>query len=54
MALNQKIVEKIKENADSDKFQAELLGLLSQIEEGKQPKRVIDKIMSNNTNALEL
>lgn len=54
MALNKKIVEKIKGKVDSDKFQSELLWLLSQIEDGKQPKRAIDKFMSNNTNALDL
>lgn len=47
MALNPKIVEKIKSKTrGEDLIQEELLYLLGQVEEGKQPKRVIEKVMS--------
>ncbi len=48
MALNKSIVDKIKQKTENnDKLRTDLLNLLGKVEEGKQPKRVIDTIMSN-------
>lgn len=44
MAINPKIVEKIKEKTTNDKFlRQSLMEVLFQMEEGRQPKRIIDK-----------
>lgn len=46
MALNQKIITKIKEKAGNDDFlKNKMISLLSRVDEGKQPKREIDKII---------
>ncbi len=46
MALNQKITKKIKEKASGDNFlKNKLISLLYRIDEGKQPKREIEKII---------
>lgn len=47
MALNKKIVEKVKEKANGDSFiRTYLPSLLSYIEQGKQPKREIEKVIN--------
>ena len=47
MALNKKIVQKIKEKADGDSFiKLQLPSLLSYIEQGKQPRREIEKVIN--------
>lgn len=44
MALNQKITKKIKEKSANDDFlRNKLIYLLSRVDEGKQPKREIEK-----------
>lgn len=46
MALNQKITKKIKEKASGDSFlKNKLIALLSKVDEGRQPKREIEKII---------
>lgn len=45
MALNQKITDKIKQKADDAFLRKNLLLLLSRVDEGKQPKRVIESII---------
>ena len=48
MALNQKIIKKIKEKATGDDFlKKKMLSLLSKVDEGKQPKREIEKIIKD-------
>lgn len=47
MAINVKIVQKIKSKTTDDSKQRRLLTqFLARIEEGRQPKRVIDNIMN--------
>lgn len=47
MALNHKIVEKIKSRTAGDEtLQEQLLTLLAEVEQDKQAKRLIDKIVS--------
>ena len=47
MALNKKIVEKVMEKADGDVFiRTNLPALLSVIEQGRQPKREIEKVIN--------
>lgn len=47
MALNHKITKKIKEKAGSDDFlKNKMISLLSRVDEGKQPKREIEKIIN--------
>lgn len=47
MAINAKIVQKIKSKTTDDSVKKRLLTqLLARIEEGRQPKRVIDNIMN--------
>lgn len=47
MALNQKIIKKIKEKANGNDFlKNKLISLLSRVDEGRQPKREIDKIIN--------
>ena len=46
MALNQKITKKIKEKANDDFLKNKMISLLSRIDEGKQPKREIEKIIN--------
>lgn len=47
MALNQKITKKIKEKTVGNDFlKKKIIELLSNVDEGKQPKKVIDKIIS--------
>ena len=47
MALNKKIVEKVKAKADGDSvIRTYLPSLLSQIEQGRQPKREIEKVIN--------
>lgn len=46
MALNRKITSKIKEKAVDDAFLRDnMIQLLSKVDEGKQPKRVIENII---------
>lgn len=46
MAINKKILNKISEKASSDiAMQRNIESVLSGIEEGKQPKRMIEKII---------
>ena len=46
MALNQKIIKKIKEKAADDDFlRNKMISLLSRVDEGKQPKRIIEDII---------
>ncbi|MBQ0143135.1 MAG: hypothetical protein KBT06_10160 [Prevotellaceae bacterium] len=46
MAINPKIVRKIKsKTSDNSEKRRLLISFLSRVEEGKQPKREIDKIM---------
>ena len=46
MALNKKIVTKVKEKTSDDStFRQHLLLLLTRIENGNQPKREIEKII---------
>jgi len=46
MAINKKIIDKLKEKLDNNnQVLKELTGLLSGVEEGKQPKRIIEKII---------
>ncbi len=46
MALNQKITKKIKGKTSGDSFlKNKLISLLSRVDEGKQPKREIEKII---------
>lgn len=48
MAINPKIVKKIKEKTSEDSFmKTNIIRLLSKIEEGRQPKREIDKIIND-------
>lgn len=50
MALNPKIVDKVKAKITSDdQMRQELLDLLSKVEEGRQPKRLIEKIIGNHS-----
>lgn len=47
MALNKKITDKIKQKAaDNDFMRANMIYLLSQVDEGKQPKRVIETVLN--------
>lgn len=47
MAINQKIVKKIKEKTTEDPIKKRMiLNFLTRVEEGRQPKREIDKIMN--------
>jgi len=47
MALNQKITKKIKEKAANDDFlRKNMIMLLSKVDEGKQPKRLIETILN--------
>jgi len=46
MALSQKITEKIKQKADDAFLKKNLLLLLTRVDEGKQPKRVIEGIIN--------
>ena len=47
MALNRKIVEKVKKKAGDDAFlRTQLPSLLSKVEDGHQPKREIEKIIN--------
>ena len=47
MALNQKITRKIKEKAGSDDFlKNKMIYLLSRVDEGRQPKREIEKVIN--------
>lgn len=49
MALNPKIVEKVMAKTTTDnQMRLELLDLLSKVEEGKQAKRLIEKIINNH------
>ena len=46
MAINKRILTKISEKTNSDiSMQRNIESILSGIEEGKQPKRMIDKII---------
>ena len=46
MALNQKIIKIIKEKAaDDDILSNKMISLLSRVDEGKQPKRIIEDII---------
>lgn len=46
MALNKKIVEKIKAKTEGEPFlKRHLPSLLARIEEGRQPRREIEKII---------
>ena len=46
MALNQKIIKIIKEKAADDDFlRNKMISLLSRVDEGKQPKRIIEDII---------
>lgn len=46
MAINKRILTKISEKTSSDiSMQRNIESILSGIEEGKQPKRMIDKII---------
>ena len=46
MSINKKIIDKLKERiGDNQQVMKELTGLLSSVEEGKQPKRIIEKIL---------
>lgn len=47
--INQNITDKISEKAESKQMKNILLDMLSQIEDGKQPKRIIKKIMDKIT-----
>ncbi len=47
--INQNITDKISEKAESKQMKNNLLDMLSQIENGKQPKRIIEKIMDKIT-----
>lgn len=48
MAINKKIIEKIAEKTNSDvAMQGNIEKVLSGIEEGRQGKRIIDKIMKS-------
>ena len=46
MALNRKITDKIKAKAAGDDFlKNKIISLLSRVDEGKQPKRIIEEII---------
>lgn len=46
MALNRKITDKIKAKAAGDDFlKNKMISLLSRVDEGKQPKRIIEEII---------
>lgn len=46
MALNKKITDKIKQKAADNEFlKRNIILLLSRVDEGKQPKRIIEKII---------
>lgn len=46
MALNKKIVSKIKDKASGDDFlKKNMILLLTRVDDGKQPKREIEKIL---------
>ena len=48
MAINKKILEKITDKTKSDVvMQKNIVDVLSGIEEGRQGKRIIDKIMKS-------
>lgn len=48
MALNKKIVSKIKETAAEDDFlKKNMILLLTRVDDGKQPKREIEKILKD-------
>jgi len=46
MAINEKIIKRIKAKTENDPTKRRLLtSYLARVEEGKQPKKVINKIM---------
>ena len=47
MAINPKIIQKVKSLSGDDSFlKRSIPNLLARVEEGKQPKREIEKILS--------
>ena len=49
MAINKKIIEKIKEKSDSELMKKNIINVLKCTEEGRQPKRVIRNIINTVT-----